>query len=101
MFLSYTKPLESEGIKIGIVKCFPKGKILYGITIAHPIAYNTIGISNVFLFGSVRAKWEIGAGYLGDRCRISSREVALFLTQTTGFPYSNYRFSLLKPIVNL
>ena len=35
----FSKPLEFEGVKIGVVKCLPYTKKFYGIAVTHPVRY--------------------------------------------------------------
>ena len=43
-----------EGVRIGVVKCFPQTEKLDGITIAHPITNHSIGVNVILLSGNVR-----------------------------------------------
>ena len=49
----FSKPLEFEGFKIGVVKCLPYTKNFYGIAVTHPVRYYSFYTEPELLVGVI------------------------------------------------
>ena len=49
----FSKPLEFEGVKIGVMKSLPQPKIFNGIAITHPVCNHAIRVYAILLLDNV------------------------------------------------